>query len=80
MCPGRVDLRPDHRAIEAELDGAVVALAEQREKDSFYASIAAAARTRPDIVKVTAKDLPGSASVLCLVLATAPPAAYLSWC
>jgi hypothetical protein len=63
-------------AIEAELDGAIVALAGQREKDSFYASIAAAARARPaDIVKVTAEDLRGAALVLCLVLATALPAA-----
>jgi len=63
-------------AIRGELDGDLTSLAGPQERDSFYASIAAAAHVRPEEkVKLTAGDLRGAALVLCLVLATAVPAA-----
>ena len=63
-------------AIRGELDGDLASLAGSQERDRFYGSIAAAARARPaGPVKITAGDLRGAALVLCLVLATAVPAA-----
>jgi len=63
-------------AIRGELDGDLTSLAGPQERDRFYASISAAARARPaGPVKITAGDLRGAALVLCLVLATAVPAA-----
>ena len=63
-------------AIRGELDGDLTSLAGSQERDRFYGSIAAAARTRPaGPVKITAGDLRGAVLVLCLVLATAVPAA-----
>ena len=62
--------------VHGELDGSLTGLAASEKRDSFYASIAAAARKRPaEIVKLTLEDLRGAALILCLVLATAFPAA-----
>jgi VIT1/CCC1 family predicted Fe2+/Mn2+ transporter len=63
-------------AIQGELDGDLTSFADPVERDRFYASIVAAARARPaETVKITAADLRGAVLVLCLVLATAVPAA-----
>lgn len=62
--------------VRTELGGELTALAAPQETHNFYASIAAAARKRPaEMVKLTVEDLRGAALILCLVLATAFPAA-----
>lgn len=62
--------------VRTEFDGDLAALADSAKRDAFYASIAAAARIAPTPpVQVTLADLRGALLVLCLVLATAVPAA-----
>lgn len=69
-------------ALRAELESDLVALGETTHRDRFYASIVAAARSKPGArPKLLAEDLRGAVRVFLLVVATAVPAAlpFLVW-
>lgn len=62
--------------LQGELDGGLASLGSAQERDRFYASIAAAARTAPpDPVRVTGEDVRSALIIFVLVAVTAVPAA-----
>lgn len=63
-------------ALQGEFDGDLVSLGNPKDRDRFYASIAAAARAAPpDSVRVTGEDVRGALLIFVLVALTAVPAA-----
>ena len=69
-------------ALRIELAGDLADLGDPAQRETFYTSIAAAARAKPEAkVRVLADDLRGAGAVFCLVVLTAVPAAlpFMVW-